>query len=73
MLYSRWRVCDVVVDCPALEEGRVVRAVGRGDDQRVLQHVVVRRRVNLLSQEVGGLSLGDPFIVFILVLRLKGQ
>ena len=62
MLYSRWRVCDVVVDCPALEEGGVVRAVGRGDDQSVLQHVVVGRWIDLLTQDVGhGLSLGDPF------------
>ena len=44
---SRGRVCDVVVDGPALEERRVVRPVDGRDDQRVLQHVVVRRRVNL--------------------------
>ena len=44
---SRGRVGDVVVDGPALEERSVVRPLHRRDDQRVLQHVVVRRRVNL--------------------------
>ena len=44
---SRGRVGDVVVDGPALEEWRVVRPLDGRDDERVLQHVVVRGRVHL--------------------------